>query len=179
MRPRVSPFILIYLSIMDLLNASISKPPFIGATPLAAQFMGLGIGGPGYDGAERWVAKYAFWSLSLFVIEFCTSPSFLLLSLLQSLFAFSFVMDAGVNSNYQCRHMHFCCSSYSYLFLVGVAANRVSWELSHKRVIVFVSIIIQVGGALILYAFDHYTWNHHAFAYGLGVTVSVLHGSKK
>ena len=162
-----------------MLNISNSAPPFKGATPLLAQFIGLGIGGEEYNSAMRWIAKYVGWSLSLFVIEFCTSLSFLLLSLLQSLFAFSFVMDAGINSKYQCQHMHFCCSSYSYLFLAGIATNCVTWKLlcSRKRFPVLpVSITIQVGALMGLYAFDDCVWNHHAFAYGLGVTVSVLTG---
>lgn len=175
-----SPLILTWLLTLDLLNASKSKPPFLGATPLMAQFLGLGIGSQGYDGAARWIAKYTFWSLSLFVIEFYTSPSFLLLSLLQALLAFSFVMDAGVNSEYQCQHMHFCCSSYSYLFLTGIATNRVSWRLVCKRrwCFAFVSILVQVGGATALYLFDGHVWDHHAFAYGLGVAVSVFSGPK-
>lgn len=175
-----SPLILTWLLTLDLLNASHSKPPFVGATPLMAQFLGLGIGGEGQNGAARWTAKYTFWSLSLLVIELCTSPSFLLLSLLQALLAFSFVMDAGVNSEYQCQHMHFCCSSYSYLFLAGIATNRVSWRLlcSRRSCLAAVSILAQCGGATALYWFDGRAWNHHAFAYGLGVAVSVLTGPR-
>lgn len=177
----VSPLILFYLLILDVLNASKSTPPFVGASPLIAQFMGLGIGGHRYNDIARWIAKYTFWSLSLLTIEYCTSCSFLLLSLLQSIFAFSFVMDAGVNSNYQCKHMHFCCSSYSYLFLAGIAINRTSWKLFARRkwVLFFMSIVSQIAGAIALYAFDQYVWNHHAFAYGLGVLVSALSGSQR
>ena len=132
-----------------------------GATPSHGPLLGLGIGGGGHNGTAWWTAKYTFWSLparnrALHLAVFPAVP------LPQALLAFSFVMDAGVNSEYQCQHMHFCCSSGCICF-ASIATNRVSWRLlcSRRSCLTTVSILAQCG-VHCSYWFDGRAWNHHA-----------------
>jgi hypothetical protein len=166
--------LVVYVAVLDALNAGRGAPPFVGAVPLQAQFLGLGIGGPGFTEWYRWVLKYALWSASLITIERASGRAFLVLSVLQALMAFSFVMDAGVNSEFQCEHHHYCCSSYAYFYLAGtaVACAYTRWASTPARRAA--SALAWVVAGLVVLAADGFRWDHHVLALALGSVAGAL-----
>ena len=74
-------------------------------------------------------------------------------------------MDAGVNSEYQCQHMHFAAPRTRICF--SQARDQPwSWSCRQPTIVSATADPAQCGGATALYCST--VRNHHAFAYGLG-----------
>ena len=168
-----STAILVYLTALDVANRHRAAPPFVCASNLQAQFMGLGI--TTYSRPEQWFLKYLMWS-TLIVIETFQDHATVLLTLLHALLGFSFVMDAGVNSYYHGHH--FCCSSYAYCVFWAsafvallVCAIRAKWAVASRWGIVLAWALCGLG----ILAYDAWRVGHHFLAYFVGTLGAILH----
>ena len=165
MIPVVSLGVVLCIGVLDLLNAERTAAPFVGVGSNAlAQALGIGIHGK--DTAEL-VAKYGLWC-SIFVVEVLDGHLRAFHSFVIAILAFSFTMDVGINAKY--KGFLYCCSSYSYLHICGVA-HVASAEFTRRKKLTAVSwsafLILQV-------AYDSWRWDHHALSFVLGSGLRAL-----
>lgn len=165
---RASVFVLTILCVLEVANCNRSAPPFVGvASSVLAQALGIGLTcselGP-------LTFKYAMWASSLVVIEHFDGCPFALLAVADAVIAFSFVVAVGVNRS--ATGYLYCCSSYTYLHLLGCSLVSVidagsQWSRRAALALWPSALLAQV-------AYDDWVWDHHALAFTLGSGCRVL-----